>query len=114
MSDLEMVWDFKGYTQCTRFFPCECGSEGLVLMNVDSWHDQCYGAPCIDIAFLTHASKYADTKMTWGSRFRYAWQCLRGRPFADMVSLTRDVALQFAGSIIEAVERVEDMESQEG
>jgi len=102
-----MIWDDKGFTQLTAFFPCDCASEGLVIMNVDTWDLEAEQGPMVSIAFMDITAKYAGTKMTWKYRLRYAWQCLRGRPFTDMVTLSRDTALAFAGTIIETLESVE-------
>ena len=58
-----------------KFFKCECGSEGL-------WVEH-------DLGFGTEISlfKTDPQNRSFKNRLILAWQCLRGKPYADMVLL---------------------------
>ena len=58
-----------------KFFKCECGSEGL-WVEYDG-----YGST--ELA-LFH---YSPQDRSWRNRLRLAWQCLKGKPYTDMVLL---------------------------
>jgi hypothetical protein len=58
-----------------KFFRCDCGSEGL-WVEYDS-----YGST--EFA-LFHSN---PQNRSWRNRIRLAWQCLKGKPYTDMVLL---------------------------
>ena len=58
-----------------KFFKCECGSEGLWVE-----YDQYFGT---EIA-LFHRS---PQDRSWRNRISLAWNCIKGKPYADMVLL---------------------------
>jgi len=58
-----------------KFFKCDCGSEGL-WVEYDG-----YGST--EFA-LFH---YNPQDRSWRNRIRLAWNCLRGKPYTDMVLL---------------------------
>ena len=102
------IWDENGYVHHTALFPCDCGTEGLVIMDVDEDDARISQGPMVSIGFFEHHMKYLGTRMCWRDRFRFAWACLKGRPYMDMVMLNKETALAFAGTIIETIEMVDD------
>ena len=106
------IWDEDGYVHHTHVFPCDCGTEGMVIMDLDMQDAEYKQGPTVSIGFWEHHAKYQDTRMSWKDRFRFAWACLKGRPYMDMVMLNRDTALAFAGTIIEVIEMAEDKQSE--
>ncbi len=58
-----------------KFFKCDCGSEGLWVE-----HDRHFGT---EIA-LFHRS---PQDRSWRNRISLAWNCIKGKPYADMVLL---------------------------
>jgi len=105
-----MIWNEDGEVHHTTLFPCDCGGEGLVIMDitVEESGKPIPQGPMVSIGFYEHTVKYRDTRMGWKERWRFAKACLKGRPFVDMVMLNKDTALAFAGSLIESIEMLDD------
>jgi len=58
-----------------QFYKCDCGMEGLYV-EYDG-----YGSTQIA---LFHSN---PQNRSWGNRIKLAWNCLKGKPYADMVLL---------------------------
>ena len=56
-----------------KFFKCDCGSEGL-------WVE--YGGYDSTEFALFH---YSPQDRSWSNRIRLAWNCLKSKPYSDMV-----------------------------
>jgi hypothetical protein len=58
-----------------KFFKCECGSEGL-WVEYD-------GHGSTELSLFHHNPQ----NRSWRNRIKLAWQCLKGKPYADMILL---------------------------
>ena len=86
-------------------FPCDCGTEGLVVIAESETEHECEGAPFINVAFMGVGS-YADGRLSWGARLRWIWRITRtGNPYTDMVTMRSNVAKKFAYHILYLLSR---------
>lgn len=86
-------------------FPCDCMSEGLVVVAESDDDRRFDGSPFIHIAFFGMGG-YADGRLTWRNRLRWVWKILRtGNPFEDMVTLRASVAKNMANHILYLLSR---------
>ena len=82
-----------------KVFPCDCQSEGLVVVQQEELLDDCEGAPFIDIAFWQFG--HINEKWEWKYRIKVIWHVIRtGKPFVDMVMFRSNVARNFANHIL--------------
>ena len=58
-----------------KFYQCDCGHGGLYVQ-----YDTKYG---LEISHFQY-----DISRSWGNRIKFAWKCLIGKPYADMVLLS--------------------------
>ena len=89
--------DEKGGWGPTKIFPCDCGSEGVVVA-VEEDEDYSY----INMAFWEFNSKLGGgDKLTRWERIKYAWHILRGgSPWAAMVGMSFGTAKNLANHIV--------------
>lgn len=86
-------------------FPCDCGTEGLVVVAENEAERKCEGAPFITITFMGVGS-YADGRLSWIDRIRLIWRLIRtGNPYTDMVTMRSNVAKNFAYHILYLLSR---------
>ncbi len=62
-------------TTTGKFFQCECYQDGIFVRHDIGWDTE--------FAFFT----CNPNNQSWKNRFRLAWECLKGTPYADMVIL---------------------------
>ncbi len=60
------------------FLNCSCLSEGLKC-EIDSEYKE------VNLAYFNIG--FIGNKLTWRQKFRFIWQCLKGRPYCDMIIL---------------------------
>ena len=72
-----------------KFFKCECGSEGL-------WIEHDYG-------FGTEISlfKTDPQNRSFKNRLLLAWECLKGKPYADMIILDNQKIADLVDYLVE-------------
>ena len=58
-----------------KFYKCDCGSEGLWVESDG------YGST--ELSLFQHSPQ----NRSWSNRIRLAWNCLKGKPYTDMVLL---------------------------
>ena len=58
-----------------KFFRCDCGSEGLWVEYADYFGTE---------ISLFHSN---PQNRSWANRIKLAWNCLKGKPYTDMVLL---------------------------
>jgi len=82
----------------TKMFPCDCMSEGLVVVRQDEDYD-CIDAPFIEIGFWNYGQ--VTGKRNWRWRLRTCWYILRkGTCWKDMVIFKKKTAKNFANHIL--------------
>lgn len=89
--------DGKGEWGPTKVFPCDCGSEGVVV-TIEEDED----FPYINMAFWEFNPKLGggDSLSRW-ERIKYAWHILRGgSPWTAMVGMTFGTAKNLANHIV--------------
>jgi len=87
----------------TKFFPCECGTEGLTAVRPECSFGSC-GDPRINIAFWGFG--HGDQRWSWRLRWRCIWNILVvGKPYDDMVCMRVEVAKKFASHILSLVNK---------
>jgi hypothetical protein len=91
--------DSKGYYCPTKVFPCDCGTEGVVLAVVE---DEELPDHFINMAFWECGSKLGGgDSLTHWERIKYAWHILRGgSPWTSMVCMNKATARNLANHII--------------
>ena len=72
-----------------KFFKCECGSEGLWIE-----HDYGFG---IEISLF----KTDPQNRSFKNRLLLAWECLKGKPYADMVILDNQKIADLVDYLVE-------------
>ena len=84
----------------TKLFPCDCMSEGLVVVREDEvYDDDCEGGSFIDIGFWNYGQ--VTGKRDWKWKLRTCWYVLRhGTCWTDMVMFNRKTARNFANHIL--------------
>jgi len=95
--------DKEGNRLPTKLFPCDCGSEGLMVSVVeDEELNKFEGSPFINIAFWEMGWKLeSQTGLSKWGRIKYAWHILRGKsPWMDMVGMRSATARNFANHIL--------------
>ena len=94
--------DKKGRWLPTKCFPCDCGSEG-VIVSVEEDEDfcDCKDAPYINLAFWEHKVPLEKDKgLSYLQRIKYAWRILRGKSlWSDMVCMDSSTSKNFANHI---------------
>jgi hypothetical protein len=104
MKEKKMVQsDKKGYFHPTKVFPCDCGTEGVVVaVEWDEDKDDFEGSPFINMAFWNCGAKLGREKgLSRRERIKYAWHILRGRsPWTAMVGMSASTARKLANHII--------------
>jgi hypothetical protein len=86
-------------------FPCDCGTEGIVIVAEMEDEREIEGAPFISMAFFG-IGPYSDNRLPLHARLRWIWQMIRtGNPFEDMVTLRSNVAKNMANHILYLLSR---------
>ena len=86
-------------------FPCDCGTEGIVVVKEAQDEREFDGSPFINLMFFGVGS-YSDGRLSWWNRLRWVWKIFRtGNPFEDMVILRSNVAKNMAYHILYLLER---------
>lgn len=72
-----------------KFFKCECGSEGLWIEH--------------DCGFGTEISlfKTDPQNRSFKNRLLLAWECLKGKPYADMIILDNQKIADLVDYLVE-------------
>ena len=110
-----MQMDKKGNWLPTKTFPCDCGSEGIVVaVEEDTDLDEFVGSPFINLAFWEFGSKLEKGfGLTKWDRIKYAFHILRGRsPWTSMVGLRSDVAKNLAHHILYLINKSKKSENK--
>lgn len=92
--------DEKGNYLPTKVFPCDCGTEGVVVaVELD---EEIIGYPYINMAFWDCGSKLGGgDRLTRWERIKYAYHILRGgSPWTGMVGMSGTTARNLANHII--------------
>ena len=96
--------DEKGRWLPTKCFPCDCGSEGVVVsVEEDEDFCDCADAPYINLAFWEHnPNPLAENKeLSVWRRVKYAWRILRGGSlWTGMVCMNNSTSKNFANHIL--------------
>jgi len=100
--------DKKGVWQPTKIFPCDCGTEGLVVVvEEDKDFFDCEGAPFVGISFWQFGSKFENNTLSRWERIKYALHILRGKsPWTDQVWMRSTTAKNLANHILYLVNKV--------
>ena len=69
------------------FYKCECGHGGLHVEYHEDWGCQ-----------ISHYQY--DVSRSWSNRFKFAWKCLQGKPYTDMVLLNDSQMADLTGQLL--------------
>lgn len=106
MGEEEMVQqDEKGCYHPTKVFPCDCGSEGVMVAIKP---DDRFEEPYVNMAFWSFGNSLSPFLSGW-ERIKYAWHILKGgSPWSSMVGMTPQVAKNLANHILYLVSKINE------
>lgn len=84
---------------------CDCNTEAML---VEAEHEN--GVVDFSFAYLERTDKYNGVRMGLWQRIRFCWRVLTvGRPYADMVTLNEDKAMNLTRFLVDHLEHARDV-----